>query len=373
VGATRATDAILLAALALPGLAAADEPPAQASLSVQYLDYKDWQDNLDRIGVHSPSVELVLPFAGKWSVRAGMVSDTISGASPRYHTALSGASHFNEKRNAADVEVTRYFPRASVSVAGGRSGENDYVSHYGSVRASVSSDDNNTTWTFGAGVANDTINPVNLIVVDARKHTTDFMAGVTRVLTPRDIAQMVVTHAHGAGYFDMPYKYVDKRPDSQDRSTLLLRWNHQLASGQTSRASYRYYRDTWGVRAHTLQEEFVQPFAGGWSVTPLLRAYTQSHADFYFDPVYNREFGPPFPANYDFDHPPLSSADQRLSAFGALTLGFKFEKEVGRNATVSVGVERYRQRNAWRMFGSRSPGLRDFEARSIVAGWTTRW
>ncbi|HZX27272.1 MAG TPA: DUF3570 domain-containing protein [Telluria sp.] len=367
-------DAILLAALALPGVALAENPPEQASLSVSYLDYRDWQQNLDRIGVHSPSVELVLPLAGKWSVRGSLVSDTISGASTRYHTAISGASHFKEKRNAGDLSVTRYFPRASLTVDAGRSGENDYVSHFASVRGTVSSEDNNTTWLGGVGVANDTINPVNLIVENERKHSTELMAGVTQVLTPRDLAQVLLTHVRGRGYFSMPYKYVDQRPREHDQDTILLRWNHAFGQhGVASRASYRYYTDSYGVRAHTWQEEVVTPLANGWTLTPLVRAYSQSAADFYFDAVYDSRLGPPFPPGYSFADKGPHTADQRLSAFGALTLGLKVEKEIGRNATVDLRYERYRQRGSWRLFGAGSPGLLDFEARSIVLGLTVRW
>ncbi|HEU4851183.1 MAG TPA: DUF3570 domain-containing protein [Telluria sp.] len=365
---------ILMAALALPGVAHAETPPESASLSFKYLDYADWQASLDRIRVKSPALELVLPVAGEWSLRAGYVGDAISGASPRYHTAVSGASRFEEKRRAADLAVTRYFQRSSVTVAAGRSSETDYLSRFASVRGTLSSDDNNTTWTFGAGVANDRIDPVNDAVEGERKHTSDFMAGVTRVMTPRDLVQAVLSYARGRGYFSMPYKYLDNRPRRHDQNSLLLRWNHRLAKGEaTSRSSYRYFSDTYGIRAHTLQQEYARELPGGWTLTPSLRLHTQSAANFYFDPVYDPVFGPPFPPGFDFAQQRDLSADQRLSAFGAVTLGLKVEKQVGANSSVELKLERYRQRGAWRLFGSGSPGLEDFEARSVVVGWNFRW
>lgn len=373
MGAINRGDAVLLAALALPGVVVAETPPAQASLSVQLLDYRDWQPKLERVRVHSPSVELELPLASAWSVRGALVRDTISGASPRYHTAITGASRFHERRQAGDVEVTRYFARASVSVDAGRSGENDYVSRFLSAHGTASSPDQNTTWLYGFGVANDRIAPVNNIVQGARKHTTELMAGVTRVLTPHDLVQAVLTHTRGRGYFSMPYKYVDNRPPAHDQDTVLLRWNHHVsAGGGTSRASYRYYRDSWGVRAHTAGAEFAQPAGAGFTVTPSLRYYTQSAASFYFDPVYDREFGPPFPPGYTFDDPRALSADQRLSAFGALTVGLGVEKAFGANTTVKLAWERYRQCASWRPGGG-SPGLAPFDARSLVFGMTVRW
>lgn len=363
-----------MAALALPGLAQADNPPENASLSLRYLDYEDSQPGLDRIRVRSPSAELVVPIAGEWSLRAGVVSDAISGASPRYHTAVSGASHFEEKRKGIDAAVTRYFPRASATLAAGRSGENDYVSRFASAQASFSSDDNNTTWLAGVGVANDRINPVNQAVQNAHKRVIDFMAGVTRVLTPSDIGQVLFTHARGRGYYSNPYKYVDQRPEKHDSHTLTLRWNHHFAGpGATSRLSYRYYTDDYDLKAHTLLAEYVRPLAGGWTVTPSLRLHSQSAADFYFDPVYHPQFGAPFPPGFVFGDGRARSADQRLSAYGALTAGLRVAKDIGSNMTVDLKWEQYRQRGSWRLFGSGSPGLERFDARSLQMGVSMRW
>lgn len=364
----------MLAALALPGLALAENAPEQASISVKYLDYRDSQPGLDRLKISSPSLELLLPIAGKWALRAGLVSDVVSGASPRYHTAVSGASNFKEERTGVDVAVTRYLPRASVTVAAGQSDEHDYLSRFVSAQASVSSDDNNTTWLFGAGLAKDRINPVNLAVRDERKRTVDLMLGVTRVLTPADLVQGVVTHVRGRGYFSHPYKFVDSRPRERDQDSIMLRWNHHFtASGATSRLSYRYTTDSYALNSHTLSGELVNQLAGGWTLTPSLRLYTQSAASFYFDPVYDPRFGPPFPPGFSFSAARDLSADQRLSAFGAATVGLKVEKLIGRDTTLDLKVERYEQRASWRQFGSGSPGLMPFEARSLQVGLTRTW
>jgi hypothetical protein len=366
--------AILLAALALPGVALADQPPEQASISLKYLDYKDSQPNLDRVSVHSPALDLMVPIAGVWSLRAGLVSDVISGASPRYHTAVSGASHFHEKRSGADAGVTRYFERATLGVSAGVSTEHDYFSRFVAVNGSVSSDDNNTTWLGGVGATNDRINPVNLIVRDETKHTVDVMLGVNRVLTPTDIVQAVLTHVRGRGYFSNPYKLIDTRPREHDQDSLLLRWNHHFGGADASlRTSYRYTTDSYDVHAHTLSGEYEQPLAGGWAVTPSLRLYTQSAASFYVDPVYDARFGAPIPPNFSFSDGHSVTEDTRLSAYGAVTLGLKLAKQIGKDTTVDIKYEAYEQRASWRQFGDGSPGLQRFSARSIQVGITTRW
>lgn len=368
-------NALLLAALALPGLdAMAETIPDTSIISVDYLHYQDSQPGLERIGVHSPAVHLLLPVAGNWLVEAGLVSDHVSGASPRYHTNISGASHMADQRLGSDVRLTRYFGNATVSAGVAHSGENDYHSTAYSLAGSLSTEDHNTTGNLSFGVSNDTIDPVNQIVVDEKRHTTEVLVGVEQVLTQRDIVKLDFTHGRGRGYMSDPYKFVDNRPRERDQNSVLLRWNHHAERGEgVARLSYRYYRDTYGIRAHTLGGEYEQPLAGGWSLTPSVRFYTQSAADFYFDPVYDPNFGKPFPVGYDFANPGYTSADQRLSAFGAVTLGFKVEKQLGQGWSVHAKVERYRQESGWRQFGDGSPGLARFDAHIWQMGVSKQW
>ena len=369
-------NALLAAALLLPGLATvhAEEAPERAALSVKYLNYEESQSGLDRIRVGSPSVSLVTPVAGDWSLSGSLTSDHVSGASPRYHTAVSGASRMKDTRRAGDVAVTRYLPSGSVTVGAAYSTEHDYVSRALSLTGTVSSADKNTTWSFGVGGADDAIDPVNNIVSGESRQSVNLMLGVTQVLTPRDIAQLTLTRTQGHGYFSDPYKAFDNRPRERDQNTLLARWNHHHeSSGGTSRLSYRYYNDSYGIRAHTLGAEYVQPLAQGWRVTPSVRYYTQRAASFYFDPVYDATLGEPFPPGYVFSGTRFSSADQRLSGFGAVTLGIKVAKELNRDWTVDLKVEAYQQRGAWRAFDSGSPGLDALHARSIQLGLTRQW
>lgn len=368
---------LLAAALLLPGVQAlADEPPQGGSISLRYLDYADRQSGLDRIHAHSPSIAVTAPIASDWSIEGTLTADDVSGASPRYHTAVSGASHMQDERKAGDIAVTRYFRRGTLTAGAAYSTEHDYVSRALSLNGTVSSEDNNTTWAFGLAGSRDRIDPVNHVVVDEHKRTVSVLAGVTRVLTPNDIGQLTLTRTNGDGYFNDPYKLFDNRPRSRRQNTVLLRWNHFVDStGGTSRLSYRYYSDSFRIRAHTLSGEYVQPLGGGWSIVPELRLYTQSAAYFYYDPVYDGTLGPPFPPGFSNGADPnrLSSPDQRLSGFGAVTAGLKVVRAIGKLWTVDVKVEGYEQRGNWRLFHDGSPGLAPLHARIFQVGLTRRW
>jgi Protein of unknown function (DUF3570) len=366
-----AASLIIGAALALPGvapnIARAQSVPEHGYVGFKLLSYKDWQPGLDRIRVSAPSVYGMVPFAGKWSIEGSLTTDSVSGASPRWHSAKSSASRMQDYRKAYDVKVTRYEERSSFSVGGAFSTEHDYVSRSMSLGGTVSTESNNTTFAYGIGFAHDSINPVNHIVVGAKKNTKDFLLGVTQVLTPTDIAQVNLTISNGRGYYSDPYKLPDSRPNQRNQFALKTSWNHHFVDWDaTTRLSYRYYHDSFKVNAHTITAEVVKPLGYGWTVTPLVRLHSQSSAYFYFDPVYDAKLGAPFPPGYNGTG--FYSADHRLSAFGGRTLGLKIAKSFGNGWTADMRYDMYAQRSNYRFSGTGSPGIDPFNARFLQVG-----
>lgn len=367
------TSALVLAALALPGVwqpAQAETAPQDGLIAFKYQHYQDSQPGLQRIRVNAPSVYLLAPLSAAWAVEGSAVVDSVSGASPRWHTAVSGASRMSDERKAGDIKLSHYGSRSAVSVGLSHSSENDYVSRALALDARLSSADNNTTWAIGLGLSSDTINPVNELVVGQRKRSRELLLGVTQAWSPRDLVQLNLTHSRGKGYFDDPYKTLDLRPDQRLQTALQARWNHALAGGgATLRSSWRWYHDSWGIQAHTLQAEWVQPLGPKLTLTPLLRYHTQGAARFYLDAVYDPQLGPPYPLGYDPANPPAhSSLDQRLSAFGALTTGLRSDYQLTALWALDARLALYQQRSAWRLGGGGSPGLADFKATTVVLG-----
>lgn len=76
------------------------------------LDYQDWQPGLKRVRVRAPAVHVVLPISspdvGDWSLEGSWIKDTISGASPRYHT--EALTRLTDVRKAQEARVTRHRP-----------------------------------------------------------------------------------------------------------------------------------------------------------------------------------------------------------------------------------------------------------------------
>jgi hypothetical protein len=367
--------AIIAAALALPGVTAhAESAPENGVVALQYLGYQDSQPGLDRISVRAPSIYVLAPLSPQWAIDGSLVSDSVSGATPTYHTAISGATaRMSDERVAGTVQVTRYFERSNVSVGLATSHEHDYDSNAGSINVNFSSDDNNRTWNLGIGYASDKIGSTNDPTLDETRRTAELLVGVTQAWTANDLLQLNLTLASGKGFFSDPYKQVDNRPRQRDQTIVLARWNHYSEdTGGALRSAYRYYHDSFGINAHTLGVEWVQP-AGRFVVTPSLRYYSQSAASFYFDPIYDPDVGAPYPPGYFTNPPQYSSADQRLAAFGAATFGLQVAYNLSANWLVSAKGAYYEQRTAWRMGGSGSIGLDPFRATWFQVGLETRF
>ena len=182
--------AFVTAAMALPSLqfANAETPPEQGIVSFKYLHYQDSQGivaqpgsttsaintisgassvaspgtsggatsgSQDRIGVNAYSVNALVPVAGEWSIGTTYTSDSVSGASPMYHS--SGLTRMTDLRRAIDVELTRYFSRGTLSIGTSYSKESDYLSRGYSVQGSLSTEDKNTTFTLGGSMNSDDI------------------------------------------------------------------------------------------------------------------------------------------------------------------------------------------------------------------------
>lgn len=375
-----------MAALALPAVmplpAQAETAPENGVISLRYLSYQDQQkvqvqypgytgnepSKLKRVKATSPSIHLLVPVGTRWSLEASGVKDDVSGATPRYYSDVTGASLMEDKRKAGDVKVTRHFDRAGISLGAMHSTENDYKSTAYSLDTRFSTEDNNTTFNLGFGSASDKINPVNEIVTNETKRTREVIVGLTHALNANDLVQFNLSYSNGKGYYNDPYKLRDIRPDQRKQAAGLARWNHHFSgAGSTLRSSYRYYRDSFGIRAHTADLALVQPMGSTFYLTPSIRYHDQSSASFYYDPVPDAGYypGPLVPQQY-------KSVDHRLAAFGAITLGLRAELRLS-TWTADLSYEHYEQRGNWRVFGTGSPMLDVFTADSVQVGLSKKF
>jgi len=353
------------AALALPGIAIA---PVQASEAVNALtaayEFAYYHENDDRMRVEAHQAYLAMPINDQAKFSLDLVRDIVSGASPIFNLppaqaggpavqVLSGAS-IHEERTAANLHGSYALEDLDLSATLGVSDEHDYRSRSASLESRWSFNQKNTTLSVGAGLSDDDIDPTKQNFHDT-KRTTSALLGLTQTLSPTDLLQFNLTYGHNNGYLSDPYKQVfiqgagiqrDSRPRSRDQWTLMGRYAHFLSDWDAAlQFDYRYYRDDWGVRGHTLEARLHKPLGDGFELVPLLRYHSQSGADFY-QPYFTST-----PADGYY------SSDYRLADFGAFSVGLRLNKDLkllGKNAQFNTRLEYYDSNANYKLGSSRA-------------------
>ena len=317
------TAALALPILSVPARAGAAEVGEVGEVGVAVLRYQE----RGLMHVTEPIVWGRARVAEVWEVQASAAVDIVSGASPQLVSNLggrpvqtiSGASIYDRRRT-ADAKVSRRFGEATLAASYLFSKEEDYRSRAFGLEGRMDFDQRNTTLALGYGRSRDRVGSSDNPALDEPRNTHEYLAGVTRVLDPLAVVQSTVTWTRGRGWYNDPYKATasigadgrllvsaDLRPDARDTLAWLTRYRHHFpAAGGTLQADYRFYRDDWGIRAHTLEAAWHQRLNERWALRPALRYYTQSAADFY-SPV------------IALPQPDVLSSDQRLAAFGGLS------------------------------------------------------
>lgn len=146
-----------------------------------------------------------------------------------------------------------------------------------------------------------------------------------------------------------PELFRENRPDQRNLFSLSTGLNQHIPAINASlHFDYRYYHDDWKIDAHTFEFKWYQPLPFGLTVTPSVRYYSQSKADF-FAPYY---LAPRADGFY--------SSDFRLSGFGALSGGVTLAKRIGKAVKLEAGVEYYQHAGGLKLGGGSSGDYADY-------------
>jgi hypothetical protein len=285
---------------------------------------------------------------------------------------------FLDTRVAVGADWTLPLDRLSrVKLGLNASNEYDYLSL--GVSGSYIRDLNNKNTTLTASVAfnNDTYEPeggiptalspmraagtgINRDGSDDDKTITDFLIGVTQVVSRNTLIELNYSFGLSDGYLTDPFKIVsvvdpvtglpdnsalgaidadnlpyiyESRPDSRQRNNLFFRVAHHL-SEDVVHLSYRYFWDDWGISSNTLDLKYR--FEMGHSyLQPHVRYYMQEEADFY---RHNLVQGVDVDSGGNVLVNDVSS-DSRLMKFTTATLGLKYGYALSKNSEFSLRGE----------------------------------
>ncbi len=258
-----------------------------------------------------------------------------------------------------------------ISFSGNVSNEHDFSSLSFSTSFSQDFNQKNSTWSLGLAAEFDRIRPEGGVLAELKpafdastrvaasdnRRVVDLLAGFTQVMSRSWLVQANYNLGRGTGHHSDPYKVlsiidgtsglvtgdeyvVEGRPRSRTRHSLQLQSKWHLTKDVVD-ASYRYYRDDWGLRAHTLDARYRFELGGGMHLEPHARYYRQNAADFYRTWLTE---GRDYSSASSQSLLPYASADTRLAAFSANTLGLKFGMSLSGGQELSLRVESYRQK-----------------------------
>ncbi|SCZ86969.1 DUF3570 domain-containing protein [Nitrosomonas mobilis] len=385
-------------------------------------------------------------------------SDTATGQQVidnRSVEILSTASP--ETRNQADFSLGYEWNEAIVNIGGGFSLEPDFKSSYGNLNGQLDFNQKLTTLKWGVGFTHSDIAAIldhdilpyltrsvfdsqierrgGSEILHGTKKDWTFNLGLTQVLNKGALVDANFGFTHSRGFMENPYKamtviFIDpetvspdpnaplsgvvralseQRPDFRNQVAFNSKYVQHISPFNAAlHLNYKFSYDDWGVLANSFEADWVQPLGKGWTLTPRIRYYSQSAADFYqpflfsdqafsrisVDPAGrqiwvdtnnpNTEFFRDRNANFfdaqgntvdqallniqpkftSFDQEKLPgnfSSDHRLSSYGTLSGGITINKKFARGFELEGGFEYYTRASVLKLGGRGNSSFADFD------------
>lgn len=349
--------AVLMAACGLVQLRTAR---AAYSISYKFADYREDDDRI-HVKTHYGLVEAELTPDMRLKVMGAI--DSLAGATP---TGQPGAApngpvplaNISDRRKAWSADFSRQFPRVLANVGFANSRESDYVSNGWSVNTQFDFNQKNTLLLAGVAATDDDIR-VFYQTDWVKKRTADFIVGVTQLLDPQTSVTFNVSYGRSTGFHADPYRLIEKiteiapgvflprtfnenRPDAREKWIGYAAINRALPKLHAAvEASYRWFDDTFGTTAHTVEFAWFQKLGEHLILRPSYRFYDQTAADFYRVDLTGTAIEPTSTPN---PNGPFFSADYRVSALRTETLGLKAIWTIDEHWQLDLAVERYEMR-----------------------------
>lgn len=271
------------------------------------------------VTVSGPAVLVRKGIGDNLSVSGRYYVDTISSASI---DVVTTASPYHDRREEMGVGIDYLQGNSLVSMAVTSSKENDYLADTYSINVSHDLFDGLTTLSLGFSQGKDTVQRVDTSFEEL-VNRYNYRIGLSQVLSRTLLLGIAFEDVAEEGYLSNPYRaarvlgaYLPERyPRARDSQALAFRLIKGFGSdarplSTSARMDYRYYRDTWGIHAHTLSLGVQRYLGERWVMEGRFRYYQQNAASFYSDN---------FPIEMTY-----MARDKELSTFQDYSLGFKF-------------------------------------------------
>jgi hypothetical protein len=278
------------------------------------------------VTIHGPSVLVRKKMAEKYAINANYYMDMVTSAS--IDVEVSGASEYKEERDQYSVGFDYLRGKTTYSLNYTNSEEDDYQAATSSFGISQDLFGDLTTISMGFSKGSDTVRRRDTITDSIDPGFSEpvdrwsYRVGVSQILTKSLISTLELEVITDEGYLNNPYRSYrfvnpsDDRlfalatevyPHTRTSNAIAVNGRYFLPYRAALHGGYRFFTDTWGIRADTFEVGYTHPWRD-WTFEASLRYYSQGHADFYSD-LFERRNEQNFLAR-----------DKELSTFNSQTL-----------------------------------------------------
>ncbi|MFZ2648920.1 MAG: DUF3570 domain-containing protein [Burkholderiaceae bacterium] len=235
-----------------------------------------------------PALLVRKSLADRVSLSGSYYVDSVSNASI---DVVTTASPFRERRSAYELGMDVVVRDSLISLSTSQSKEPDYTASSVSLDVAQEMLGGMTTVNLGYTRAADQVRRVDdPTFADVAKHW-QYRLGLTQVLSPSWLMSANVEAISDSGYLGNPYRVArvfgatvpERYPRTRSSRSFKLRAIRDLGSRDAVRVEYRYFYDTWEVRAHTAEAGYSRYVGEQWLADGFVRVNGQNQALFYSD------------------------------------------------------------------------------------------
>ena len=347
---------------------------AQDYISIQYMHY-DKESGETKID--TPTIEFNKDFGADYTLNISYTHDSLTGASPTFYDASSGASakipdsftyqsdveygliDYKDKRDAFGINfTTRFKSRDELNIGYNYSKESDYKSnevslnylHYldstknRSISIGISYQKNKISIPCYLGNSEcDGISGASSKVVKKDLNVVNVEVGYTQILDKTSQIKGSIFYIYEDGYLSNPYMRVVKDyktyPKITQESKPSLRKSYgatiEYAKAFNKRVStilsYRYFHDNWGITSHTLKSKIYYDISDSLTINGAIRVYHQSKANFYSS---KKDY---------FTNQKYASSDRRVSNFTSYDISMGATYKLNDSISINSAIGYYKQ------------------------------
>jgi Protein of unknown function (DUF3570) len=304
----------LLGGVIAPGAAqAADLPEDRADAMIHVYD----GGGVRAVG---PAFLVRKKLLDKVSLSASYYIDSVSNASI---DVVTTASPYKENRSEYGFSADYAVRDASMTLALTSSKEPDYTADYLSLDVAQEVFGGMSTVSLGYTRGADKVGKKGVGFFDTATHWK-YRLGVTQILTPTWLASANFEAMSDDGFLGSAYRVArvfgatvpERNPRTRTGRAMKFRVIGDIGSRSAVRAEYRYYWDTWAIKAHTVEFGYSRYFGDAWLADASLRYNTQQRALFYSDNATVETV--------------YVSRNRQLGSFNSLGLGGKLSYSAGK-------------------------------------------